>query len=578
MANGQLFRKYLFGINNSNIFFTTPEYDFFIGIPERQKKLVKLAQEQVKVQKELAQSIESSNLHVANEIKQFSENLDESILDLSANINQVGGNIVDSINNLENSILFEFREVRWLISQMSDHLAEVILILKNRRKFEANELLEQSLSNLKNGYYNEAKDRLLKALEYDNTDYQVHRNLGFVFLHDDNVDKTIEHFRKSVSFSPNNKWRIDSLLDLSRAYYATGNYDKSLENLDEVFDISSQKQDILHDDEFARILYNYSVYSGLAGKIDLCLQKLDETISLRTSYFALAAIDQDFNGIRTIINQFLDDKVKLALNDAEYNFKLIIDLMNEMRYEIENNSYLKIIDPQISIAKLKLENSSYTDLIDIKMNSIIIINILKILIEIEQDHKKVELLKMELRVETEELNQFQAKERDALNRLQQVEVRSAKKRKMLAILIRGLAISITFGLVGVVGIIFASASWSGCIEFKDTSPPYGSGLNIGWILGHLIGTPLWAIFNLVLIPAVLVAPFYSSAIIFAAMDDFVQNAGEIREVSYIKPPRHKELITIVNNKNDLICNLNKGLESLYSKTKDLLGKIYWTIN
>ena len=106
MANGHLSKKFLFGANNSPIYMpATPEYDFFIGIPERQKKLVKLAQAQVAAQYEISKSIESSNSKIANEIKQFSAELDGAITNLSTNITQVGDTIVSAIDSLEYSII-----------------------------------------------------------------------------------------------------------------------------------------------------------------------------------------------------------------------------------------------------------------------------------------------------------------------------------------------------------------------------------------------------------------------------------------------------------------------------------------
>lgn len=576
MANGHLSKKFLFGANNSLIYMpATPEYDFFIGIPERQKKLVKLAQAQVAAQHEISKSIESSNSKIANEIKQFSAELGGAITNLSANITQVGDTIVSAIDSLEYSIICEFREVRWLLSQVGDHLEEIINILKNKRKFEANELLEQALSNLNNGYYKEAKDRLLKAIEFDNTDYQIHRNLGFVFLHDDNADKAIEHFQKTVAFSPNNKCKIDALADLSRSYYAIDNYSKALEHLDELLEILNQKRNIVNEDEFARILYNYSVYSGLIGDTDTCLKNLDQSIKLRRNYFVLATIDQDFKNIRNYINKFLTDTVELASQAAESNCRPLFILVEDLSKNVKNyeSSYLDEVYKNINIVKLKLENPSYTDLIDIKVNSLVLTNIMKLIKNEKELQEELEATEKDLSKEEKRLNEFEEKEKDEIKRLEIKERKGAESRKFRATFLRGIIVIISFGALAIIAFLFFSASWKGCMQHLDERPPQGFFAAIG----NLISTILWGIFNLALVPVSLVAPFWVSSKILDSMKEYVSEAGMIKKVDYIRPTEHEGLITSASNKRSKVSNLMQKLHNLKSKITNYLNEINWTV-
>ncbi|MGB7061790.1 MAG: hypothetical protein WBF13_05485 [Candidatus Zixiibacteriota bacterium] len=576
MADNQLVKKFLFGANNYPIYVPgTPEYDFFIGIPQRQDKLVKLAQAQLSAQYDMAKSIEAGSSYIATEIEQFSAELGGAISQLDASVARSGDNVVNAMGNLEYSLICEFREVRWLLSQIGAHSEEVIAILKNKRKVEANELLEQALSNLKTGYYQEAKDRLFKALEFDNTDYQIHRNLGFVFLHEENATKAIEHFQKAVAFSPTESCKVGAMVDLSRAFYADDSFADAAKHLSELIDDIDHDPNIVTRDEYARILYNHSVYSGLAGEIDTCLANLQKAIELRRTYFVLAFIDQDLEKIRTPVNEFLAGQTNMAVKEAERSLLSSFSKRKQADKMFESNSLSSIVevDRNLNIAESKLKVGSYTDLIDIKANCLALNGVMDSIQDHDGMQKNLKMLEEDLEKDEVRLKEYEEKERNEIKALEISESRSAESRELRAIILRGLILVIAFASTAAIGFLFAGASWKGCSGFLESSKPHG----VLGALGDLIIAILWGVFNIALVPAGLVAPFWVSAKIRNSMKDYVIEAGKIKKVHYTRPTEHDRLIASVSKKRGQVPDLEHRLSNLKSKTTDSLNKLLWTV-
>jgi tetratricopeptide (TPR) repeat protein len=503
MASGQLSKRFFFGSNSSIYLTTHAQHDFFYGIPQRQKQLLSLAKAQLAAQYETANIIAQSNSYVAQEIRQFSAAMENSLAKL-------GDDVTFAIDQLGYSLVCEFREVQWLLVQQGKLLQEIIELLRKRRKVEANELLEQGIANLANGFYNEAKDRLLRALEFDNTDYQVHRNLGFIYVHEDNDAKAVEHFHKAMIFAPSKKQKFDALGDLSRTYYATGNYREAAEYANELIKMASEAKPIpktgtiiipnshssssdrllLNDDEIARCWYNYGVYHGLAQKFDTCVKGLDKAIDLQRHYFVLASIDHDLNDGRRYVGDLLISKSKNARSQAISSYEAYKKRRQQLDYSSHNEIWQKIsrVDESAQIIEEKLRNPSYSDLLDVNANLRTMIEIVNGVDTEIKCRKEIERIESQLLTDEKELKRQQEREDKRISRLEGLEKFKAGIREFWASIFSLIVILLAFAAMAAVLGALVYLNWTK-VDFRADS--------LGSALLYLILLPLWWLASIV---------------------------------------------------------------------------------
>ena len=77
----------------------------------------------------------------------------------------------------------------------------ILETLASSRRVEATQLIEQGWANLLNGYREEARGRFEQSLEFDNTVYLPHAELGEIYEQNGDLELAEKHFRKASDFS-----------------------------------------------------------------------------------------------------------------------------------------------------------------------------------------------------------------------------------------------------------------------------------------------------------------------------------------------------------------------------------------
>ena len=98
--------------------------------------------------------------------------------------------------------------------------------------------------------YTEALGNLLKAVEYDDENDEIHNNLGMAYYFKKNKDKAIFHLKKSILLNPKN---IDAKMNIATIYMNDGDHAKA-----EAIYKKSIEEDLTYTGHF-RTYYNLSL-------------------------------------------------------------------------------------------------------------------------------------------------------------------------------------------------------------------------------------------------------------------------------------------------------------------------------
>lgn len=566
-----LSNRFVFGSNNIDIFTPgTPAHDFFLGIPHRQKVLVNLARAQITSLEAAARAHESSNALIAGELRHLSSHLDLTISGLSGDIQMVGEDIVDAVRELEGSMLAALGELHWTLQQIEGQLSEVILLLKNKRKTEAQELLEQALQNLKHGFYEEAKDRLLEALRFDNTDYQVHRNLGFVFLHADDTLQTLTHFEKALAFAPDQSAKTDSMADLARAHYAAGDYRMAYAVQRDVLSIAKPTSGGF-DKRLGKLHYNGSVYAALAGETRAVIPQLTSALRLNPDLLALAAVDRDFMDVRSHVDQFLEQQLKGTLEEAEEALAGLTRLRRSFKFALDNPLSGRI-DRRLSAIETSFNQAGHRGLLKIIRKAPSLKAALQMLKEDAAIAAEIQRTREGARPLESELESFRRQEQDETEKRKRFAAERASQRHSRARVVRGLAIPLAYVVCVGLGLLIMGASWKGCMAVLHEGA-MSNDMGFFARLGSLILMAVWAIANVVGIPMAFIWGIRAAVEIKERLDDWTEEAKRPSFVSYERPAGHEELIRKLENLRQRVSQLKVDREVLHQRTRALLDSI-----
>lgn len=78
---------------------------------------------------------------------------------------------------------------------------QILETLASSRRVEATQLIEQGWANLLNGYREEAQQRFEQSLEFDNTVFLPHAELGDIYEQVGDLERAEAHLRKAADFS-----------------------------------------------------------------------------------------------------------------------------------------------------------------------------------------------------------------------------------------------------------------------------------------------------------------------------------------------------------------------------------------
>lgn len=318
--------------------------------PRRQEAILELAKVQVQVQQLAAKEIAQSNIAgahiISNEISQqtrvLSKNIKEVGTQIAESVSSASEQISTAVNVLGDRVCGELAEVRWLLAQQEDKLEGILYTLQNSRSNEAKQLVKQGLRHLFNEEYDEAEERLSKALDFDTTDYQVLMNLAFVSIHKDDPEQAFTFFNKAINLPEelDAATRSETIWAKARLHYA-------LENFQEAFTLANESIKI-HPRPSAEKLYRLGVYAALSGQNDLALRKIEESICLESSLFMTAGTDIDLQHIQPEVLRILS---RLSV-EAQQEFLILKEEIQGLAKQLDD--YQPLV-PQVNMTQQMYE-------------------------------------------------------------------------------------------------------------------------------------------------------------------------------------------------------------------------------
>jgi hypothetical protein len=146
MARNELQHRFVHG-NFAKLPDWSPEADFFLGVPARQRELVKLAEVQVGLARETIKRLEHKSDETSAAIRAEVSALSDS---LAAAISQGAEAVAQAVDLLGDRLSAELVEIRWELQQIQTLNTQILEVLKSPRGSEAAELIQQGVRNLVN--------------------------------------------------------------------------------------------------------------------------------------------------------------------------------------------------------------------------------------------------------------------------------------------------------------------------------------------------------------------------------------------------------------------------------------------
>jgi len=333
---------------------------------DRDKALIFMLDKQLKYRRQEAESIRRTNNAntnlLLNELEIGNQELGRirsAISELNGSIDRGFSEISDKLD-VSNGLL---DELNWRLGQATSLLGDILDVLKNSRRNEAKQLVEQGVRFLLFNKYRDAEERFRLAFKYDKTDYQVLMNLGFIEVTKGNADKALECFidASTLPSNINDKAKAIAIWNVARVFYAKKEFDKAYSYAIQAAKKSNSKN--LSEEDGQKLLdryrHNYKVrenlyeqirnqnddaaeghfqialYACLADRKDICLKNLRESIALSPRYFTVSIGHPDLsrlgNELINFLNQISDEykgKVKAKIRDLDEITNRLNGVMN----------------------------------------------------------------------------------------------------------------------------------------------------------------------------------------------------------------------------------------------------------
>lgn len=208
--------------------------ELFAGGSVAEREMIRLGrigvQAQLAAGEEISRSVLAGAHIVAAQTAAQTLELEASLARMERSISreiQAGtAQVVDAIHELAAQLAIDMAAIRWQLEQQTSILRGILKVLEESRPNEARQLVQQAVQHLRVGQIEKAEERLMRALEYDTTDYQVLMNLGYVCLHKDDLDGARSRFEEARTLPRqlDDEARATAELTLARTLYLAGEY------------------------------------------------------------------------------------------------------------------------------------------------------------------------------------------------------------------------------------------------------------------------------------------------------------------------------------------------------------------
>lgn len=207
-----------------------------------------------------------------------------------------------SIETMRSELSTQLTHIQWALARQSDLLSDILEVLRENRKNECRQLVEQGALHLQRGFLSEARERLEAALAFDSTDYDLHQQLGFTFVRLGDLDRALAHFQKALAFAPSEErcGRLQSAFayaraatHVARAHYARAEYREAAEHLEKALRAEPTN---------AKNWYDLSVMCAYLGDAARGAKAIVEAGTLEPFYLGRAFADAELDPIRTAVD------------------------------------------------------------------------------------------------------------------------------------------------------------------------------------------------------------------------------------------------------------------------------------
>jgi len=247
---------------------------------------------------------------------------------LDKDINRGFETVTYAVEHLEESLCAELSQIRWVLGNIDEKLGTLIHLTAFPRETESREIIMDGLNFLSVGYLEDAEKCFRAALERKPWNFDGEYSLAFVYLANDQVDKSIDHFNRAVACAPIGKdgaLKIMSLESLARAYFAGSDPERAMRTMEEALALRA-----LQGTESARSNYLCAVYSANAGNGSSALDTIIGLCRTNPRYIPLAATDADLEPIREQLLIELDTLVQDARDAACTAYNSFVDAYRSM--------------------------------------------------------------------------------------------------------------------------------------------------------------------------------------------------------------------------------------------------------
>lgn len=306
-----------------------------------------------------------------------------------------------SVNNTINlGFCLVGNKIDVLSEEVSSKLDEIQDILNNPRLTQSRELYREALRSYKRGFYEEALEDCLGAIEKNKTDYISWYLLGLIYLYGAgensnviNLDKAEEAFTNAAKYiKPDIAKSDEAKLFASDIYYNLG-FSRLAKSNDYLIEnkVDDSNTKLLEAEEASRTSYQLSKENLLAryehakslhflGKDDEVLKILEELIRKEKNFAIKSVNDENFKSLWSSIEKLIE-KLKLEVcNQIKNKIKETIDFYeNKLKandeianYELPRNyrtSNIEVFQKKQNELKLRyadIENKDYFTVLNLK--------------------------------------------------------------------------------------------------------------------------------------------------------------------------------------------------------------------
>ncbi len=286
------------------------------------RKLIKAAFQQgldrvVNHQIDAPSTIQSELVIEARELKylieKFSQQTSDDPRDLAAAIQQ-----------MSDYLGCEFSQTRWIMERYTETSRAAFESLANSLNGEMQHYFEEGIRCFETSEYQFAKDRLIRVIDGNRTNYFAYQYLGFIAVAEDNAQSAIDNFKMARKFAASDYYQALAASHLAISHCALGEIARAAELADRCCQLSPTT---------AIFWYRSAKYCAQLERAADAVSALKNALKCDWNFWAVAIADINFDQVRYQIYSLLSKLRSAKKEQAQQaldNLKCAIDTAKKM--------------------------------------------------------------------------------------------------------------------------------------------------------------------------------------------------------------------------------------------------------